>query len=123
MGKLGSQIDTLTISEHKYSVQIEVRREAPCKRGNPLFSEVCLNLIATIEKSSIDICQWLPGIKTAFGFSCDKCENSSKHFVLLNPEFTTESQIRFQRDMMYTFHGNQKFWLKVEVSLTLRHPH
>ena len=117
MGKLGSQIDTLTISEHKYSVQIEVTREAPRKRGNPLFSEVCLSLITTIEKSSINICQWLPGIKTAFGFSCDKCENSSKHFVLLNPEFTTESRVRCQMDMMYTFHGNQKFWLKVEVSL------
>ena len=123
MGKPGSQIDTLTISEHKYSVQIEVRREAPRKRGNPLFSEVCLNLITTIEKSSIDICQWLPGIETAFGFSCDKCDDSSKHFVLLNSEFTTESQVRCQRDMIYTFHGNQKFWLKVEVSLTLRHPH
>ena len=119
MGEPGSQIDTLTISEHKYSVEIEVRREAPRKRGNPLFSEVCLNLIMTIEKSSINICQWLPEIKTAFGFSCDKCENSSKHFVVLNSEFTTESQVRCQRDIIYTFHGNQKFWLKVEVSLTL----
>ena len=117
MGKPGSQIDILTISEYKYSVQIEVRREAPRKTGNPLFSEVCLNLITTIEKSSIDICQWLPGIKTAFGFSCDKCENSSKHFVVLNPEFTTESRMPCQRDMVYTFHGNQKFWLNVEVSL------
>ena len=116
VGRSDSQIDTLTLTEHKYSVQMDLTRDAPRKSGDPIFSSVCQDVLTTIQTGSIEICEWFPHIETSFAFICDKCDVSPKHFVPIKPECTTESQVRCQGDVLYPLNEDHKYWLKLKVS-------
>ena len=118
LGQSGSKIDTLTISECKHSIQIDLVREKPRESGNPIFPDICQEVIVTIQKGLTDqISQWFPGIKMAFAFSCDHCKTNNphtpEHFVLLESEYTTKSCLLCQEDKIYEQKKDQKKWLKI----------
>ena len=118
MGQSGSKIDTLTITECKHSIQIELVREKPRESGNLIFSDLCQRVIATIQRCfTYQVSQWFPGIKMALAFSCDHCKIRSpctpEHLVLLKSEYTTKSGLRCQEDKIYEQNQIQKNWLKI----------
>ena len=119
VGESGSQIDILTLSEHKDSVQIDLTRNTARKSGDPIFSSVCQKVLTTIQ-SGEKIGKWFPNIKTSFAFSCDKCDVSPEHFVPIKPECTTESHVRCQEDELYPLNEDHKYWLK-EGELVIYH--
>ena len=111
----GSEIDKLTISEGKYSVQINLMRKTPRTSSLQIFSNVCLEVKKSIEECCTDICKWFPGIKTSFAFCCDQCSASShEHFVCLKPETTRESILHCQeeKERVYKFKEDEKNWLQ-----------
>ena len=118
LGQSGSNIDTLTISECKHSIQINLVREKPRECGNPIFPDLCQEVMGTVRRCFSDqISQWFPGIKMAFAFSCDHCKtrnpHTPKHFILLDSEYTTKSCLRCQENKIYEQNKDQKNWLKI----------
>ena len=120
LGQSGAKIDTLTISECKHSVQVDLVREKPRESGNPIFIDLCQKVIVTIQRCFTDqVSQWFPGIKMAFAFSCDHCRTSNphtpEHLVLLESEYTTKSCLRCQEDKICELNKDQKNWLKIAI--------
>ena len=120
LGQSGSNIDTLTISECKHSIQINLVREKPRESGNPIFPDICQKVMGAVQRCFTDqVSQWFPGIKMAFAFSCDHCKTSNphtpEHFVLLKSEYTTKSCLRCQEDKIYELNKDQKNWLKIAI--------
>ena len=118
LGQSGSKLDTLIISECKHSIQIDLVREKPRESGNPIFPDLCQEVIVTIQKCFTDqVSQWFPGIEMAFAFLCDHCKTRNpripKHLVLLEFEYTTKSCLRCQEDKIYKQNKDQKNWLKI----------
>ena len=120
LGQSGSKIDTLTISECKHSVQVDLVREKPRESDDPIFPDLCQEVMGTIQKCFNDqVSQWFPGIKMAFAFSCDHCKtrnpHTPEHFVLLKSDYTTKSRLLCQEDKIYELNKDQKNWLIIAI--------
>ena len=59
-GDSGSEIDTITITERIYTVQIDLQRDVERQERGPFFSSVCQNVVQIISNCCNDVRKWVP---------------------------------------------------------------
>ena len=115
-GEVHKEIDEITLTKCKYSIQIDVVRTQERPQWHIPFSIMCRNILNIINNCFPQILHWLKGIELYFAFACKACSKGEKSdqelFIRFSLSDTVYSNLHCDKHPQLKLTTNHQNWLR-----------
>ena len=113
-GPHGQLFDTVTATEEKCGVRIQVQQIHSYSFRFSYFHSTCRELLQVLLESCKVVKEWLPGIDVSMAFECNTCPEKD-HFVELPspPTYLSSNVLSCQKHQPSELKPEQMYWLDI----------
>ncbi|CAI8047530.1 hypothetical protein GBAR_LOCUS26270 [Geodia barretti] len=118
-------IDRIIVSESLESISVRFFRVAERNRHNIRFAESCILLQRELVSMCKNVRDWMPCVTFNLAFPCTYSQSAPRHFVVLKPGVSCESDLFCTLDHKFELSPQQRFWLpfpsEIPVHVSVAH--
>jgi GTPase SAR1 family protein len=115
-------IDRIIVSESLESISVRFFRVAERNRHNIRFAESCILLQRELVSMCKNVHDWMTCVTSNLAFPCTCSQSAPRHFVVLEPGVSCESNLFCAHDNEYELSPQQRFWLPFPSEIPVHSP-